>query len=407
MNVLKEPLLFLAHRIPYPPNKGDKIRSWHLLKFLAERYRIYLASFIDDPYDWQYTDVVRDICEDCCFIALNSKKAKMKSLRAFVQGRALSEPYFYNAKIQRWVDAAVAEQGIKKAVVYSSPMAQYVLDQDRLSSRVVDFVDVDSDKWRQYAWQKSWPLSWVYRREAKKLFQFEHKVANAFDASLFVSAAEADLFRQMAPDTATKVGHYNNGVDFDYFDPQQTLPNPYKTDDFVLVFTGAMDYWPNIDAVCWFASEIWPGISARYPHARFYVVGSNPSREVKALSAIERVQVTGRVEDIRPYIAHASAAVAPLRVARGIQNKVLEAMAMAVPVIVSPQGLEGIAAKSGEEVLLANTPVDYVDAVDRLMKGECSDLGRSAQNFVQAQFSWQQNLPVVVEKLNVGGESDE
>ncbi|HMV72039.1 MAG TPA: TIGR03087 family PEP-CTERM/XrtA system glycosyltransferase, partial [Pseudomonadales bacterium] len=259
--LIKPPLLFLCHRIPFPPNKGDKIRAWNLLRYLCEHYRVYLGTFIDDPADWAHTGAIEEICAGCRFIGLTPHLAKLNSLSAFVTGRALSLPYYRSRRLRRWVETTVADQQIRRVLVYSSAMAQYATDQ-RLGfqRRVIDFVDVDSDKWRQYAQDKRWPMSWVYRREADYLFRYERHLAESFDACLFVSSAEAELFRQLAPELARNIGHYNNGVDTDYFRPDPALANPYPQGTTALVFTGAMDYWPNVDAVKWFAGQVLPRV---------------------------------------------------------------------------------------------------------------------------------------------------
>ncbi|MCB1631457.1 MAG: TIGR03087 family PEP-CTERM/XrtA system glycosyltransferase [Pseudomonadales bacterium] len=392
---IKPPLLFLCHRIPFPPNKGDKIRSWNLLRYLCEHYRVYLGAFIDDPADWAHTGAIEGICAGCRFIGLTPHLAKLNSLSAFVTGRALSLPYYRSRRLRRWVEATVAEQQIRRVLVYSSAMAQYATDQ-RLGfqRRVIDFVDVDSDKWRQYAQDKRWPMSWVYRREADYLFRYERHLAESFDACLFVSSAEAELFRQLAPELARNIGHYNNGVDTDYFRPDPTLANPYPQGTTALVFTGAMDYWPNVDAVKWFAGQVLPRVREARPEVRFYVVGGKPAEAVRALAG-ETVVVTGRVDDVRPYVQYASAAVAPMRIARGIQNKVLEAMAMARPVVVSPQGLEGIDASPGAEVLLADGADEFVQHTLAACSGMHPDIGRAARERVRADFVWEHNLPLV------------
>jgi sugar transferase (PEP-CTERM/EpsH1 system associated) len=237
-------------------------------------------------------------------------------------------------------------------------------------------------------------MSWLYRREADYLFHYEKHVAEAFDACLFVSSAEAELFRQLAPSLAPNVGHYNNGVDTDYFQPHPNLPNPYPQGVQSLVFTGAMDYWPNVDAVKWFAENVFPLVRKECPEARFYIVGSKPAEAVRAL-ANDAVIVTGRVDDVRPYLQHATAAVAPMRIARGIQNKVLEGMAMQKPVIVSPQGLEGIDASPGTEVLLAESADEFADLVLQVCAGAYPAMGRAARERVQADFVWEHNLPLV------------
>ncbi len=399
---MKPALLFLVHRIPYPPNKGDKIRSYHLLKYLAQHFRIHLATFVDDDADWQYTDKVREFCEDALFEPLDPKKARLQSLRGLLHGQALSVPYYANRRLAAWVDARVAEHDIDRVIVYSSAMAQYVeRDPARFRRKVIDFVDVDSDKWQQYAAKKRWPMSWIYRREGQRLLAYDQRMARLFDASLFVCSTEADLFRQLAPKSAERIGYYNNGVDTEYFSPDNQHDNPYPKGISPLVFTGAMDYWPNVDAVDWFAHTVLPLIRKRNPNFVFYVVGSNPSDRVQQLNSLDGVVVTGRVEDVRPYIQHALAAVAPMRIARGIQNKVLEAMAMGKPVLVSPQGLEGILADSGSEVLLASTEADYVRDIEALAAGGHPEMGTAARVRVEQDFNWDHTLPPVKDLLDV------
>lgn len=394
---MKLPLLFLCHRIPYPPNKGDKIRSFHLLHHLSQHFDIYLATFVDDPQDWPWVAEVEKFCVDSLFLKLNPGTARLRSLSGLVTGKVLSLPYYHNSEMQAWVRDRVAQHSISHLLVFSAAMAQYVLDPAMpFQRRVIDFVDVDSDKWQQYALQKRWPMNWVYRREGRLLLDFEREVARMFDAGLFVSSAEAAMFKTLAPESAHKVGFYNNGVNTDYFAPDPQFPNPYRDDELALVFTGAMDYWPNIDAVTWFTREVFPRIRARYPKLHFYIVGSTPAKAVTQLGSESGVTVTGRVEDVRPYLQHAVAAVAPMRIARGVQNKVLEAMAMARPVIVSGKGLEGIEAVHGEHLLLADTPAEYMSSLEKIMGGEFPDMGPRARQRISRHFNWDENLPEVV-----------
>jgi sugar transferase (PEP-CTERM/EpsH1 system associated) len=396
-----EDLLLLIHRIPYPPNKGDKIRSYHLLKHLAKHYRVHLATFVDDPDDWQYVPHVEALCASSHFARMNPLLARVKSLTALLKNRSLSLEYYRDAKLARWVRDTVASKKIDRVLVFSSAMAQYADDYCG-ARRVVDFCDVDSDKWRQYADKKSFPMNWLYRYEADQLLRYERQVAREYDASLFVSAPEADLFRQLAPESTAKIGHFNNGVDTDYFSPEQAYASPYAPGERALVFTGAMDYWPNVDAVQWFAAEVFPQLRARVPDLRFYIVGARPSPAVQALAQQDGVVVTGTVPDVRPYIAHAAVAVAPLRIARGIQNKVLEAMAMARAVVVSPQALEGIEAEPGNELVLAEDAAGFVDAVAGLLQGQDSAaaaIGQAARTKVQQRYSWSSNLACIGENL--------
>ncbi|MCS0584453.1 TIGR03087 family PEP-CTERM/XrtA system glycosyltransferase [Massilia pinisoli] len=396
-----EDLLLLIHRIPYPPNKGDKIRSYHLLKHLARHYRVHLATFVDDPADWQYVPHVEGLCASSRFARMNPLLARVRSLQALLKNRSLSLEYYRDASLARWVDDTVAKHKIERVLVFSGAMAQYA-DPYRSARRVVDFCDVDSDKWRQYADQKSWPMNWLYRYEARRLLAYERRVARDYDASLFVSAPEADLFRQLAPESTGKIGHFSNGVDTDYFSPDQPHANPYAADERAIVFTGAMDYWPNVDAVQWFAADIFPLLRERFADVKFYIVGSRPAPAVQELAKLPGVVVTGTVPDVRPYIAHAAVSVAPLRIARGIQNKVLEAMAMATPVVVSPQALEGIDAVPGSELVLAEDAAGFVDAVGTLLAGQesaAAAIGAAARAKVQRNYSWSSNLACIGESL--------
>jgi sugar transferase (PEP-CTERM/EpsH1 system associated) len=393
-----ENLLLLVHRIPFPPNKGDKIRSYHLLRHLAARYRVHLGTFVDDPDDWQYVEQVRALCAGSHFARLDPKLARVRSLGALLSGRALSFDYYRDAGMQAWVENAMREQKIDRVVVFSSTMAQYIEGYAN-ARRVIDYCDVDSDKWRQYAEQKRWPMSWLYAREARALLAYERQVARNCDAALFATEPEAQLFKSLAPESEAKIGHFNNGVDTDYFSPARPYANPFADGERALVFTGAMDYWPNVDAVEWFAAEVFPKLAARFADLRFYIVGARPTPAVQALGKLPGVIVTGTVPDVRPYLAHAAVSVAPLRVARGVQNKVLEAMAMALPVVVSPQALEGIDASPGAEVLLADGAEAFAQAVTRVLGEDDLALRARARERVERLYSWPSNLAKIETRL--------
>lgn len=382
-------LLFLAHRIPYPPDKGDKIRAWHLLEHLSRRYRVHLGAFVDDPEDWRHCEKLRSICASTHFAGLNPRLGKLRALGGLFSGEALTLPYYRDAGLQAWVDAHLRD-GVGRVLAYSSAMARFVMRADG-ARRVMDFVDIDSDKWRQYARSKAWPLSWLYRREGERLLDWERAVAARFDASLFVSAAEAADFRVLAPESAARVGHYNNGVDAEYFSPERDYPNPYPAGVTAIVFTGAMDYWPNGDAVEWYAREVLPDLRAARPDLLFAIVGSRPSPQVRELADLPGVRVTGRVADVRPWLAHARVVVAPLRIARGIQNKVLEGMAMARTLVATPQALEGIDARVGEEVRRADSAAELArETLAALEDGP--GLGAAARARVLQDFAWDRAL---------------
>ncbi len=392
-------LLYLVHRIPYPPTKGDKVRSYNMLKFLAGRYRVHLGAFMDDEADFEHLGALRELCEECHLVRLNPVPARVKSLTGLVSGEPLTLPYYRSADMRLWVKQVLRSVPIHGILVFSAAMAQYVMSAEGVR-RVADLVDVDSDKWRQYALTQAWPYSAIFRRESRSLLNYEREIARRFDATVFVSADEAGLFRQLAPEVAAKIWHVSNGVDSDYFSPERTYANPYAEGETVLAFTGAMDYWPNIDAVVSFAHEVFPRIRRRFPATRYYIVGSRPAAEVTRLAELPGVSVTGSVPDIRPYLAHAALAVAPLRIARGLQNKVLEAMAMAKPVLASPQAAEGIEAQPGKELLVAVDGDDFVRQALQLLEGSgVAAIGVAARARALASYSWQRNLSRLEELL--------
>lgn len=391
----RPPLLYLVHRIPFPPNKGDKVRSFNILRHLAQRYRVFLGTFVDQSEDLQHVRKLFEWCEACHVVRLNPGRAKVASLRGLLSGEALSLPYYRDAGLSDWVRKTVAEQGIRQAVAFSGPMAQY-LDIEGLEQRVIDYCDVDSAKWTQYADQRSWPMSWLYRREGARLLAYERAAAAQADASLFVTEAEAALFRGLAPEVAGRVGVMQNGVDAQYFSPDHSFDNPFPAGGPAIVFTGAMDYWPNIDAVSWFVSEIMPLLRVRHAGVRFWIVGMNPVAAVQEL-ATNDVVVTGAVPDVRPYLACSDLVVAPLRVARGIQNKVLEAMAMECAVVVSRASTNGLDAVPDVEFAQAETPSDYATQISRLLSDARlrRDMGLAARRRVIAQYAWEAHLSVI------------
>ncbi|MBB1078077.1 TIGR03087 family PEP-CTERM/XrtA system glycosyltransferase [Rhodoferax sp. 4810] len=393
-----ESLLFLTHRIPYPPNKGDKIRSFHLLEYLSQHYQIHLATFIDLADDWQYCDKVHHYCTTTWFGKLTPSLAKLQSLVGFINGQPLSLPYYYRPALARWIKQTCKTYTIQRVLVYSSVMAQYVMKHPHC---VVDFVDVDSDKWRQYSATQSWPMRSIYHREAIRLAQFEQQVATQCAASIFVSEPEAALFRQQLNDseTAKRVYTLCNGVDTAFFAPDTKRMSPFIGQAARIVFTGAMDYWANIEGVTWFAHHIFPAVRETHPDAEFIIVGMNPTPEVYRLAEHSGIHVTGAVSDIRPYLQYAKLVVVPLRIARGIQNKVLEAMAMARPVVTTPQALEGIPAKVNREVYCAGDASTFIRAVRHLLTNENNNITVQARQFVEREFNWKHSLPTILSLL--------
>ena len=385
-------LLLLTHRIPYPPDKGDKVRSFHLLKQLTRRFRVHLGTFVDSESDWKYVDDVRRMCGETCFVRLDPLQRRFASLQGLLRGEALTLSYYRHNKLTAWVKQLRGAYPIRHVLAFSSAMAQYVIP-DPATRSVADLVDVDSDKWRQYASTQPWPLSLLYRREAEHLLAYERRVARSFDATVFVNSREAELFACLAPESKPSIGFVNNGVDADYFSPLRQYPNPYRQGVTAIAFTGAMDYWPNVDAAQWFAQQIFPQLRRRFANCEFHVVGARPAKQVRRLERLPGVTVTGTVPDIRPYLAHALLVVAPLRIARGTQNKILEAMAMARPVLASVQAAAGIDARSDEEIIVAAGADEFIVQATRLLEQQVTaGLGNKARERVLRDYDWATNL---------------
>ena len=384
-------LLYLVHRLPYPPDKGDKVRSYHLLKHLLTRHRVFIGTFVDDPADEAHIDTLRALCAGLHVTRLHPARARVASLAGLVGGEALTLRYYRDAALQRWVRETVRRERIDAVVVFSSSMAQYA---DRLGLPVlVDFVDVDSAKWTEYASHHRWPMSWLYRREGEELLAYERAVAARSARSFFSTEKETALFLSLAPESAGTCEAMCNGVDADYFAPDPTRASPFADGELPVVFTGAMDYWPNIDAVTWFATEMLPRLRAIWPRLRFHIAGRNPTPAVRALAG-DAVNVTGTVPDMRPYLQHAAVVVAPLRLARGIQNKILEAMAMGRPVVAARECAEAITAQRGSELVCAEDADAFVREVDALLHApaRAAAIGDAGRRRVQRDYGWDTHL---------------
>ena len=388
-------LLYLVHRMPYPPDKGDKVRSYHLLRHLAERHRVFLGTFADDPADLQHLNTLRQWCAGLHVAAMNPRTAKLKSLAGLATGEPLSVRAWRDAGLRQWVRDIVAREHIDAGVVYSSAVAQYA---DELAGRplVVDFVDVDSAKWSAYAERHPWPLSWLYRREGRTLLAYERAVAKASRRSFFSTAQESALFLRHAPEAAAVCEAMTNGVDAEHFVPDPALPRPFAAGQRAIVFTGAMDYWPNVDAVAWFAREMLPALRETRPDLHFWIVGRSPSPAVQALAG-DHVHVTGTVPDVRPYLQHAAVVVAPLRLARGIQNKVLEAMAMAQPVVAADSCVQVLQAEPGHDIVPATEAADYVRELGQLLDdpARARAMGQAARQRVLRHYAWGAHLQAI------------
>ncbi|MGF1714768.1 TIGR03087 family PEP-CTERM/XrtA system glycosyltransferase [Photobacterium chitinilyticum] len=392
---MKEPLLYLCHRIPYPPNKGDKIANYHILKYLSRHFDVYLGCFIDDPFDLQYQSKVKKYCKESLFISISPSFSKLKGASALLTGKPITLPYYSRKEMQQWVDSTIEQHQVSKAFVVSGCMAQYLLSSRYRPRTVMHFVDIDSDKWRQYAEKKQGIMRAVYRREHRTLERYEKKVASTFEISCFVTEAETRAFRHMADNRIRgRIKTLENGLDSQFFSSSVSTPlaEAYRLEDEnYVVFTGVMDYWANEDAVAWFARVVWPKVLAEIPDGKFYIVGSSPTAKVKSLAEIPGIIVTGRVVDVRPYLQKAKAAVAPMRIARGVQNKILEAMSMSRAVIASPQGMEGLDNYPPCHVAVSDSPSDIAGWVVDKLKAKQS-VATESREWIEQHYSWDAQL---------------
>jgi sugar transferase (PEP-CTERM/EpsH1 system associated) len=391
-------LLFLAHRLPYPPDKGDKIRSWHFLRHLTARHRVHLGCFVDDPDDWAHLPLLKQICASVCAVPLRPRWRRLVSLRGLLTGAPLTFAYFADRRLAAWIAGLARTTKLDVAFAYSSGVAPLVApDMLAVGRRIVDLVDLDSEKWRQYGAEAGGLRSWVWCREARRLAAAEAAIAGWADATLLATDPEAIDLRRRPGVPVGRVRSIANGVDAAAFDGRRVwpMPDPRLADRApLIVFTGAMDYRPNIEAVVWFADAVLPQVRARHPSARFAIVGARPVPAVQMLASRPGILVTGRVAAIQPWLAHATLAVAPLRVARGIQNKVLEAMAMARPVVCTPEAATGIDAEAGRELIVAADAPQFAAAILALLadRARCRAIGSAARLRVQSSYDWPSKL---------------
>lgn len=391
--------IFIAHRLPFPPNKGEKLRAYHFLKFLASRYPTHLLCHIDEERDLEAVKKIDLPLRGLHYHFAPRGQRKKRCLKALLLGGSLTVAYFYDRPLQKVFNSLIRKRPIGLIFGSCAPVAEYVFRAGFFGAPLLlDFMDVDSEKWRDFSRRTAPPMRWVYALEARRLRAYERRIAQAFDRVFLVTEAEARLFREKVCDPGN-VFFIENGVDLKRFHP--SYRSPLRKQGPTLVFTGAMDYWPNAEGVIWFAEEIFPKIRVALPEVRFYIVGKDPIDEVKNLSKIAGVEVTGFVPEVRDYIALADVCVAPLRLARGVQNKILEAMAMGKPVVATSPASEGIKASPGEHLLIADSPESFAQAVISLLRDQslAQKMGQAARKQVKEYYSWENNLAKLEEFL--------
>lgn len=381
-------ILYLCHRFPYPPDKGERIRAFHQIRSLARHHRVHLLALADgavpDPGPLQ------EICARVEVFPVSRSGAYLRSALGIFRPRPLTLSFFESAELQARVEELAARERFDVIVAYSSSMAPYVEPFAGVPA-VLDMVDVDSAKWEQYSRFARRVMRPVYALEAKRLRAYEASLAGRFERIVLATANERSLYESFAP--GAQAAAVSNGVDFDHFKPFD-LP---RADNPLLIFTGQMDYFANVDGVVFFAREVMPRLRARFPDLEMVIVGRSPVAAVRALGDLPGVSVTGAVGDVRPFLARAWVFVAPLRIAQGVQNKVLEAMAMDLPVVCSDRVLAGLAEGGfvhGRDLLAADSAAGFEDCVTALLEdaGTRACLARSARERLSAVYRWPDNL---------------
>jgi sugar transferase (PEP-CTERM/EpsH1 system associated) len=375
-------IFFVCRRVPFPPDRGDKITTFNEIRHLSARHEVHVFCLGDGRRDLDNIPGLRDYAQSVTAVPLNEWRSKLRALHALIAGQPLSVAAFAETELHGAIKQKFIELKPDLIIVYSCNVAQFA-DHFPQVPRIMQFAELDSSRWGQYARRSPVPLRWIYSIEQRRFFAYEHQIAHSFSHALVCTAAEQRDFERLIP--GVPVSLVGNGVDLDYFRSTGAAKRPSS-----IIFTGVMDYFPNIDAVVWFCENVLPLIQAQMPEASFVICGSRPARAVRRLAKRQGVRVTGWVPDTRPYLDSAEVFVAPLRMARGVQNKLLEAMAMGLPCVASTTAARGTVVADGEGILAANEPAQFAEHVLHLLRDEKyrSDMACRARAAVEAYYQW-------------------
>jgi sugar transferase (PEP-CTERM/EpsH1 system associated) len=392
-------ILFVCHRLPYPPNRGGKIRPFNMIRHLSQKHSVTVASLAHTEQEFNDGADLRNHCEEVIAEVLPSRQRWLQAFRALPTRTPSSVAYFWSSRLDKRIRQRCRDTRFDAIFVHCAFVAQYAADL-QADFRVMDFGDIDSAKWAEYSQWKPFPTSRMYGFESTKLRRYERSIAQQFDHCTVTTQGERDelkTFRVSTPSTVIP-----NGVDLSYFSPVRN-----GNDTGAIVFLGRMDYFPNIDGVCYFAEKILPLIRQKVPGVEFRIVGSNPVRRVQELAKIPNTLVTGHVPDVRSHLQDAAMAIAPLRIARGTQNKILESMAMGIPVVATPEAAKGIQAVAGRDLLVGETPEIFAGhAIDLLQSASLrQSLSEAARKQVERAHLWPVSMDIL-DSVLAGASSD-
>lgn len=388
-------ILFVCHRLPFPPNRGGKIRPFNMISHLARKHSVVVASLAQTDQELREGSPLRDICDEVIAEVLPDSVRWLQAVRALMTSTPSSVAYFWSAHLHERIKKRTLRTGFDVVIAHCAFVAHYAMTCQN-AFRILDFGDLDSAKWAEYARRRGLPLSLGYALESKKLKTYERALARRFQHCTVTTWGEEDEFRSLGVSTPCSV--IPNGVDTAYFSSRNTRP---KTP--MIVFLGRMDYFPNIDGVFYFVENILPLVREKNPNVQFQIIGSNPSRKVRELAKLPGITVTGHVPDVRSYVASAVVSVAPLRIARGTQNKILESMAMGVPVVASPQAAKGIQCRAGEHLLVAEDPEEFGRYVVSLLADDELQmrLAAAARTQIEDKHAWPTSMKILDELLGL------
>ncbi|MDT0593617.1 TIGR03087 family PEP-CTERM/XrtA system glycosyltransferase [Glaciecola petra] len=392
-------IVVLAHRVPYPPNKGEKLRTFHQIEEIIRKGHsvLVLAPTEND-------DDVKNAKKLAKHFDITVKTAPLiakplRLARALLLRQSFSEANFYSNDLLGLF--LLESTNADSVLLTASSLAPYAfaLPADQKAQLLMDFMDVDSDKWMQYSVQSSAIKKLVYRREATKVKELEREISERFTRTFVIAETEKKLFQKRVHQT-DNILVLGNGIDQSLFNPCESKP----IDTINFLFSGVMDYKPNIDAILWFIKNCWSGIEQEIPNARLIIAGMNPTESIKALSKHNNIEVTGFVDDIKPYFDKSHIFVAPFQIARGVQNKVLQAMASAIPVISTALGAEGIMCKDKEDILIAKDAKAFEQLSLTLAKSAKlrSKIGYNGLETINNNYAWESVLLPLTQTLAIG-----
>lgn len=391
---MKSEILYVTHRVPWPPDRGDRIRTWNILKHLAKTATVDLICLADEPVTQETRDALAQVTRKLAIIPHSGKKRFIRGAFSLAIGRTVTEGLFESRNLSLTVRQWAQQSDYIGAMASSSGIAKYVMPPmlEHVENVWVDLIDVDSQKWLDYSASARPPMSILYGIEGRRLRKLEQHLADKCDRLLVVSEAERQLFNDFCP--TGPIQAIGNGVDTDYFMPSKQSVTPKSC-----VFVGVLDYLPNSDAVKWFSHNVWSEVLKKHPDAVFRIVGKSPTPEVLALNDLPGVEVVGPVPDVRPWLHKSACVVVPLRIARGVQNKVLEAMACGRALVCSSSPLKGLAVEPGLHLLQADTVEEWVDALTTVFDDSCrsEELGMAASAWVQINHRWKACLEPLAE----------